>query len=53
MSVKNDIIMVERWLCCRRGKDDQDDYLSQIDSGPDNDVADAVSHLGGAGYDVK
>ena len=53
MSLKDDIVMVQCWLRCRRGEDDQDDYLSRIDSGPDNDVADALSRLLDAGYDVK
>ena len=53
MSIKNDISMIQRWICCWRGKEDQDNYLSQIGSGPDNDVGDAVSCLKGVGYEVK
>ena len=45
--------MVQRWICCRCGKEEQDDYLSQIDLSPDSDVADAVSCLEGAGYELE
>ena len=45
--------MVQRWICHPRGEEDQDDYLSQIGSGPDNDVGDAVFCLEGAGYEVR
>jgi hypothetical protein len=53
MCTRNDITLVQRWICRRRGKEEQEDYLLQIDSGPDNDVADAVSCLEEAGYDLE
>jgi hypothetical protein len=30
MSIKNDITMVQRWICRQRSKEDQDDYLSHV-----------------------
>ncbi len=53
MSTKNDITMVQRRICHRRGKEYQNDYLYQIGLGPDNDVGDAVPRLEGAGYEVN
>ena len=53
MSTKNDITMVQRWICRRCGEDEQDNYHSRIDLGPDNNVADAVSCLEGAGYELE
>ena len=53
MFTTNDITMVQRWICCRHGKEDQDDYISPIGSGSDNDVGDAVSCLEGAGCEVN
>ena len=53
MCTKNDITMVQRWICCRCGKEEQDDYFSRIDLGPDNNVADAVSCLEEAGYELE
>ena len=53
MCARNDITLVQRWICRRRGKEEQDDYLSRIDLGPDNDVADVVSHLEEAGYELE
>ncbi len=53
MSTKNDITMVQNWICRQRSKEDQDDYLYPNGSGPDNDVGGAVSCLEGTGYEVN
>jgi hypothetical protein len=53
MCTRNDITLVQQWICRRRSKEEQEDYLLRIDSGPYNDVADAVSCLEEAGYELE
>ena len=53
MCTRNDITLVQRWICLWRGKEEHDDYLSQIDLGPDNNVADMVTRLEEAGYELE
>jgi hypothetical protein len=53
MCTRNDITLVQRGICRRRGKEEQDDYLSRIDLGPDKDVAGAASRLEEAGYELE
>ena len=53
MCTRNDITLVQHWICCRRGKEEQDDYLSRIDLEPDNNVADAVTRLEEVGYELE
>ena len=53
MCTRNDITLVQHWICCRRGEEEQDDYLSRIDLEPDNNVADAVTRLEEVGYELE
>jgi hypothetical protein len=53
MCTRNDITLVQRWICRWRGKEEQEDYLLRIDLGPDNNVADAVSCLEEAGFELE